>query len=60
MENKFYTELSRRLGAIGRALILRRLTPKVERLCKAAEAAGDNRPVTPIPINIPLKPIMNR
>lgn len=45
---------------IGRAVILRRLTPKVERLCKAAEAAGDKRPVNPIPINIPLKPIMNR
>ena len=46
--------------AFGRALILRRLTPSVERLCSAADAAGDKIPANPKPISVPLNPITNR
>ena len=41
-------------------LMLRRLTPKVERLCSVAEVAGGRNPVTPRAIRAPLKPMTKR
>ena len=44
----------------GRALMLRRLTARVDRLWSMAEAAGDSTPATPRPISAPLKPMTKR
>lgn len=41
-------------------LMLRRLTPRVERLCSVAEVAGGRTPATPRAISAPLKPMTKR
>lgn len=43
-----------------RFVILRRLTPNVERLCNIAEAAGERAPAVPKAINAPLNPMTKR
>lgn len=44
----------------GKGPMLRRLTPRVERLCRVAEAAGGRTPATPRAIRAPLKPMTKR
>ena len=43
-----------------RFVMLRRLTPNVERLCSMAEVAGGRTPAAPSPIRPPLKPMTKR
>ena len=43
-----------------RFVMLRRLTPNVERLCSMAEVAGERAPAVPKAINAPLNPMTKR
>gem|GEM_PF-3381245 len=43
-----------------RLVMLRRLTPNVDRLCSMAEVAGGRTPATPRPIKPPLNPMTKR
>ena len=40
--------------------MLCRLTARVERLCRVAEAAGESAPAAPRAIRLPLKPMTKR
>ena len=43
-----------------RSVMLRRLTPRVDRLCSMAEVAGGRMPRAPRAMRVPLKPMTKR
>ena len=60
LKDSFYSSCCNGGSCGARLLMLRRLTPSVERLWNVAEAAGESIPATPRAISAPLKPMTKR